>query len=89
MMPWPHIVLKPSLCMNRTPACESGALGLGEQGAVHVRMAARLEHEGAAQVILVLERPGSAREHRPALGRGPAVDDQPQRFARGVGVDRA
>ena len=27
MMPWPHIVLNPSLCMNRTPACESGRSG--------------------------------------------------------------
>ena len=27
MMPWPHIVLQPSLCMNSTPACASRVTG--------------------------------------------------------------
>jgi hypothetical protein len=27
MTPWPHIVLNPSLCMNRTPASESERSG--------------------------------------------------------------
>ena len=26
-MPWPHIVLQPSLCMNSTPACDPGVTG--------------------------------------------------------------
>ena len=52
-------------------------------------MAARLEHERAPQVILVLSGPGAALQHRAAPRRRPAVYDQPKRLARGVGVNRA
>ena len=66
-----------------------GPLGPGEQGAVHVSVATGFEHEGAAEVVLMLARPGPAVEHRPALRRRPAGRDQPERFAGRMGVDRA
>src|SRR5688500_2771662 len=63
------------------------ALGLGEERAVHVEMPAGLEHEQAAQMILMLTRPGAPLQHRPARRGGPAGGDQTERFPAGVGVD--
>ena len=57
IMPWPHIVLHPSLCMNSTPACAPGGDRLGQERAVHVGVPARLQHDRAAQVVDVLLRP--------------------------------
>ena len=86
-MPWPHIVLKPSLCMNSTPACESGRSGGVEQRTVHVRVAARFEHERAPEMVVVLPHVLALFEDRSSFDRRKAADDQPQRLARGVGVD--
>ena len=62
---------------------------LGEQRAVHVRVAARLQHQRAPEVIEPLHRPRTLVEHRRAFGRWDAVDDQPQRLAGRVRVDGA
>ena len=88
MMPWPHIVLQPSLCMNSTPACESRGHRLGQQRAVHVGVPARLEHQRLAQVIEPLHGPGALFEHGPAFGRRHALNDKPQRLACRMGIDR-
>ena len=89
MMPWPHIVLQPSLCMNRTPACASRRDRLGQKRAVHVGVPARLEHQRAAQMIELLHAPRRASR---AWWRPPgrqALDDEPQRLAGRVGIDRS
>ena len=78
MMPWPHIVLNPSLCMNSTPASRIGALRLGQQRAVHVEVAARLEHQRAPQVVLVLLAPRSRRSSMVA----PSGAGQPSTISR-------
>ena len=89
MTPWPHIVLQPSLCMNSTPACAPRRHRLGEQRAVHVGVAARLEHQRAAQMIDVLLRPRPLVEHRRAFGARQPFDDETERLAGRVGVDGA
>ena len=89
MMPWPHIVLKPSLCMKSTPASESARSGSVSSAPYMSAWPRGSNISDAAQVVLVLARPGAALEHRAALRRRPAVDDEPQRLAGGVGVDRA
>ena len=66
-----------------------GALRFRQQRAVHVCMATRFEHEGTAEVVLMLAGPGAALEHRAALRGRPAGRDEPERFAGRVGVDRA
>ena len=60
---------------------------LGEERAVHVGMAAGLEHQRAPQVVGPLLHPVALLEHRPADRRGKAVDDETQRLAGGVRVD--
>ena len=62
-------------------------LGLGQQRAVHVEVPARLEHQRAAQVVLVLPRPGAPLEHGGAPRSGPALGDQAERLPRRVGVN--
>jgi len=51
-------------------------------------MAARFEHEGTPQMVLVLASPRAPLELRAALGRGPPARDQAERFARRVGINR-
>jgi hypothetical protein len=60
---------------------------LREDGPVHVRVAARLEHQRAAQVIGVTPHPLAPVEHRLATWRRESVDDQAQRLTGGVRVD--
>ena len=59
----------------------------GEQRAVHVGVAARLEDKSLAQVIQALHGPGPLLEHRAAFRTRQAVDDEPQRLAGRVRVD--
>ena len=87
MTPWPHIVLQPSLCMNSTPACAPRRDRLGQQRAIHVGVAARLEHQRAAEMVEMLLRPGALVEHRLAFRAGQAFDDEAQRLAGGMRVD--
>ena len=75
--------------MKSTPASEVGTFRRGEQRAVHVGVAARLEHQRGAQMIAVLLDPGPLLEHGLPLDGGKAVDDEPQRLAGGVGVEGA
>ena len=75
--------------MKSTPACEPGRDRLGEHRAAHVGVAARLEHQRAAEVIGVPRHPVALLEHRPAARRRKAVDDEAQRLARRVRVDGA
>ena len=67
----------------------SGRNRLGEEGAAHVGMPARLEHQRAAPMVGVTRQPVALLEHRPAAWGGKAVDDEPERPARGVRVDGA
>jgi hypothetical protein len=60
---------------------------LGEDGAVHVRMAARLEHQGAPQMIGMPLHPLALVEHRLAVRRRKSVDDEAKRFTGRVRVD--
>ena len=60
---------------------------LGQQRAVHVGVAARLEDQCLAQVIEALHGPGALLEHGAAFRARQAVDDQPQRLAGRVRVD--
>ena len=64
-------------------------LRLSKQRAVHVCVTAGLEHQHAAQPILVLSRPFAPLEHRAPLRRGPTLDDEPERLTGGVRVNRA
>ena len=59
--------------MNSTPASEPGVLGLGQQRAVHVGVAARLEHQRRSQVVVVLAQPLALLEHRRSLNGGKSV----------------
>ena len=52
-------------------------------------VAARFLHENAAQVVLVVLRPGPALQHRGAFGRRPARRDEPQWFSCRVRVNCA
>ena len=60
---------------------------LGEQGAVHVGVSAGLEHHRTAKMIRVPLQPLALVEHRPAMRRRKAADDQAQRFSGRVRVD--
>ena len=67
----------------------TGALGARQQRAVHVGVAARLEHDRRAQMVVVFAQPFTTLEHRLALRLGKAVDNEPQRFPCGVRVQRS
>ncbi len=58
-----------------------------QEGAVHVGVAAWLEHQRAAQVIVVLTHELALLEDRRAFYRGEAGDDEPERLAGGVRID--
>ena len=75
--------------MNSTPASAPVGHRLGEDGAGHVGVAARLEHERAADGVGFRFRPGALLVHGPAARRREALDDQAQRGAAGVRVDGA
>ena len=75
--------------MKSTPASESGALRLGQERAVHVGVAARLEHQRRPQMVVVLLHPRTLLENRASLDGGKALDDEPERLAGGVRVDGA
>ena len=62
-------------------------IGLDQQRAIHAVMAARLEHQAAAQVIEPLLRLAPLVEQRPALEARPAVDDDARGLAAGVHLD--
>ena len=62
---------------------------LGQQRAVHVRVAAGLQHQRGSQVVAVGPHPLTPLEHRPALHARKAVHDEPERLASGVRVDGA
>ena len=70
---------------------EVGALvlGLGDEAAVHVGVAARLVDEQAADVVDVLERVAPLVEDRAAGKRVDAAGDDAERLAGRVVVDRA
>jgi hypothetical protein len=63
------------------------AHGLGQQRAIHVGMAARLEHQRPSQMIDVALGPGALVEHRLAFGTRKAVHNQAQRLTGRMRVD--
>ena len=62
-------------------------LGRREQRAVHVGVAARLEHQRPPQVVVVLADELALLEDGRAFHRGKAGDDEPQWLPGGVGID--
>ncbi len=60
---------------------------LCQNGAEHMCVPARLEHDGAANVIYTATGPFEFFDHRFPAGSRKAADDQPQRPAAGVSVD--
>src|SRR4051794_12780974 len=66
----------------------AGRHRLGENRAVHVGMPARFEHQRAAEMIRMPAHPLALLEHRRTARRRKALDDEPQRFAGGVRIDR-
>jgi hypothetical protein len=62
-------------------------LGLGDEAAVHVGVAARLEDEQPADVVELLLREAALLEDRGAAKRVDAAGDDPERLAGGVVVD--
>jgi len=70
------------------PEVGAAVLRLGDEAAVHVRVAAWLVDEQAADVVEVLPGEPPLLENRPALERLDAARDDPERLAAGVVVDR-
>ena len=60
---------------------------LGDDGAVHIRVAARLPHQPAAYGVQVFLEPAPLFQDGASRDAGQSVDDHPQRFAAGMGVD--
>jgi len=68
------------------------AVGRGtfsRNAAVHISVAAGLEHQSAAKMIEVLSRVAAFREHRVTRDRRDSSSDHAKRFTRGVRVDGA
>lgn len=65
-----------------------GCCRLGQKRGDHVGMAPRLEHERPPEGIRMAPQPIALLEHRPARRAGNAVDDEAQRVAARVRVDR-
>ena len=66
----------------------AGRHGRGEGATVHVGVAARLVHQGTAQVVEVVAHVPPAVEDGRAGQLGQPAGDDPQRLARGVRVER-
>jgi hypothetical protein len=62
--------------------------GVGEHGAGHVGVAARFEHEAAADVVGAAAQPVALGGNGLAGRVGGAVDDEAERLAADMGVDR-
>lgn len=62
--------------------------GFGQESRDHVGMAPRLEDERAAKMIRMAPQPITFLEYRPARRAGDAVDDETQRVAARVRIDR-
>jgi len=63
-------------------------LGLGHVAAVHVRVAARLVDQQAANFVQALGREAPLFENRPTLERRHTAGDYAERLTGGVIVDR-
>ena len=87
MMPWPHIVLNPSLCMKITPACEAGETG-SVSTAPYMSACPRGSSMSARRRWSACRLgPLSLFEHRGATRRGKAFDHEPKRAALCVRID--
>ena len=60
---------------------------LGQQRAIHVRVAARLEHDRPAEMVEMPLRPCPLVEHGLAFRARQPFDDEAQRLTGGMGVD--
>jgi hypothetical protein len=49
---------------------------------------ARFEHEGTTEIVVALTRLAPSFQHRGVAQRGEPVNDDAERLAAGVGVDR-
>jgi hypothetical protein len=86
-MAWPAHRAVAVVVKEQHARMRAGRDWFGEDGAGHVGVATRLEHERPAKMIRVPARPLALGEHRAAAGSRKSVDHQAQRLAGHVGVD--
>jgi hypothetical protein len=77
----------PFVVHEQHPGKRPGGDRFCQQRAVHIRMAAWLEHDRAAKMIDVLLRPRALGEHRRAFRTRQPFDDQTKRLTGRMGVD--